>query len=93
MNTYSHIPIHIRITNREWIDPDYTPRSYWRHERLLNHARATSDRIARREISPQVLWWVSQDPHSRLVGAAGALGVSPETLRNAIKSYRREVTT
>ena len=87
-DAYAHIPIHIRLTERWRIDPEYTPEAYQKHEHLLGLIREVAKWSIKRTIPDMVVKWVGEDPHVRLGPAAMVLQMEPEDLQNLLRRIR-----
>lgn len=87
MSDYEHIPIHIRLTDRCRIDPEYTPEAYHKREHLLGLFRSSGRWYTRRTVPEIVTEWVAQDGR-RLGPAAVAIGMETEDLRAVVRRYR-----
>jgi len=88
MSDYANIPIHIRLTDRVLIDPDYTPENYRKHEHLLGLVRAAGRWYTRRTVPESVVAWVAEDSWTRLGPAATALQMEPEDLRSLVRRVK-----
>jgi len=88
VSDYAHIPIHIRLTDRERIDPNYTRDNYNKREHLLTLCRAAGRWYTRRDVPESVLRWIEADSFSRLGPAAVELNMEAEDLRAVVRRYR-----
>lgn len=86
VDAYTHIPIHIRLTDRKRIDPGYDPETYRKHEYLLGLAKGR--RYMRSAVPNMVLRWIEKDSSTRLGPAAVALGMEAEDLRSVMRRFR-----
>ena len=85
---FTHIPIHIRLTERHRIDPNYNPEDYHKHERLLGLVRAAGRWYARRTVPECVVKWIGEDAAVRLGPAAVAIKMEAEDLRAIVRRYK-----
>ena len=85
---YTHIPIHIRLTDRKRIDPNYDPEAYHKREHLLTQVRASGRWYTRRTVPQGVIKWISEDAATRLGPAAVEIGMEAEDLRAIVRRHR-----
>lgn len=87
MIDYEQIPIWLRVTQREKIDPAVTPYTYRRREELVSRMQDRRFNCRERTIPDSVLEYISHS--SDYVGASGMIGIEPRDLRELVKSYKR----
>jgi hypothetical protein len=93
MTVYTHIPIHVRLTERWKIDPGYDADAYRVNNDLRDKYQASTDAKPETLIPEVVLEYASRFRKKgslELLPMAAAVGMDPLDFYNVVKSYNPE---
>lgn len=95
MIDYSHIPIHIRLTERWKIDPDYDAETYHKREHLIGRSRTGRSRVF--HSVPDIVvdylceLYMAHNGRGAIAAAAGAIGMPAVDLLGIVKTKVKKI--
>ena len=88
MIDYTQIPLHIKLTERWKIDPEYDAHKYYRDMELKERRQSTTNRRPERTVPDSVIEFARRRIHGqqrRLLEIAGAVGMPIRDFHELVK--------